>query len=61
MGDRYREALILDHLGDAYHAFAQTEQARSAWQRALTIYEELRPDEAAPVRTKLTETRHAPA
>ena len=34
-GDESPDAVILEHLGDAYHAAKQPEKARSAWQRAL--------------------------
>ena len=33
------DAVILDHLGDAYHAAKQPEKAKKAWQRAVEAFE----------------------
>ncbi len=51
--DRYTEAEILTHLGDARHAAAELPQARQAWQQALTIYDDLQHHDAGKVRAKL--------
>jgi len=34
------DPVILDHLGDAYHAAQQPDKARQAWKRALPLFQE---------------------
>ncbi|MGW1213783.1 AfsR/SARP family transcriptional regulator [Streptomyces sp. NPDC002499] len=53
LGDRFAEADILTHLGDAHHATDETDRARDTWQQALTILDDLDHLNAAQVRTKL--------
>ncbi|MFQ6268158.1 tetratricopeptide repeat protein [Kutzneria viridogrisea] len=54
LGDRPSEGRTLTDLGDIHLAAGNRPAARDAWQRALTIFEELggRPD-ADKVRAKL--------
>lgn len=40
-GDRFNQAYLLTHLGDAAHAADNSETARKAWQHALDIFVEL--------------------
>jgi tetratricopeptide (TPR) repeat protein len=53
LGDRYNEADTLTHLGDTHHAANRREDGLRAWQRALTILEELGHADAEQVRSKL--------
>ncbi|WP_203858890.1 BTAD domain-containing putative transcriptional regulator [Plantactinospora mayteni] len=53
LGDRYKEAECLAHLGDAYQAEADTDAARTAWQTALSIFVELGHPDAEELRRKL--------
>jgi tetratricopeptide (TPR) repeat protein len=52
-GDRYSEAEILTHVGDARHTAGGLPRARHAWQQALDIYDDLRHPGADKVRAKL--------
>jgi tetratricopeptide (TPR) repeat protein len=52
-GDRYSEAEILTHIGDARYAAGELPQARQAWQQALTIYDDLPHPGADELRAKL--------
>ena len=52
-GDRYTEAEILNHVGDARHAIGELPQARQAWQQALVIYDDIHHADAEKVRAKL--------
>jgi tetratricopeptide (TPR) repeat protein len=53
LGNRVYEATCLVHLGDAYHAADEPQQARDAWQRALAIFDDLHHPDADKVRGKL--------
>jgi tetratricopeptide (TPR) repeat protein/transcriptional regulator with XRE-family HTH domain len=53
LGDRFNEAEILTHLGDARHAAGDQQQARDAWQQALVILDDLRHPNADQIRAKL--------
>jgi tetratricopeptide (TPR) repeat protein len=55
-GDRYTEAEILTHVGDARHGAGELPQARQAWRQALDIYDDMRYPGADKVRAKLTST-----
>jgi tetratricopeptide (TPR) repeat protein/transcriptional regulator with XRE-family HTH domain len=55
-GNRYTEAGILAHVGDARHLAGELPQARQAWQQALAIYEDIDPANAGKVRAKLAST-----
>jgi tetratricopeptide (TPR) repeat protein len=55
-GDRFGEAVILTHVGDARQAVGELPQARQAWQQALTIYKDLEHADADKVRAKLAST-----
>ena len=55
-GDRYSEAEILIHVGDARHAAGELPQARQAWQQALAIYDDIEHPDAEKVRAKLAST-----
>jgi tetratricopeptide (TPR) repeat protein len=57
-GNRYTEAGILAHVGDARHLAGELPQARQAWQQALAIYEDIDPVNAGKVRAKLASTEH---
>jgi tetratricopeptide (TPR) repeat protein len=54
LGDRRGEAEGLRDLGDALHALGRHDDARAAWQQALTIYEQLQIPEAAEIHARLT-------
>lgn len=49
----YRQALVLDHLGDARSRGGDLEQSRSDWTKALAIFDELNLPDAEQVRGKL--------
>ena len=53
LGDLYRQAEVLTHLGDTLHAAADVTAARETWQQALTILTDLDHPEADVVRAKL--------
>jgi tetratricopeptide (TPR) repeat protein len=55
------DAIILDHLGDAYAAAGQTEKARNAWHRAAEAFREAdQPQKAAGVEKKITSNADSP-
>jgi len=47
---------VLVHLGDARARLGDTDAARAAWQKALSIYEEIGDASAEDVRRRLTES-----
>jgi tetratricopeptide (TPR) repeat protein len=51
--DVWGEATVLTHLGDTHQAAGDPARARHAWQRALTLFNELNHTDAAKVRAKL--------
>ena len=53
LGDRYDEAEILTHLGDALQASGDHQAACNAWHQALAILDDLQHPDAAQVRAKL--------
>jgi hypothetical protein len=53
LGYRYGEAFTLTNLGDTHHAAGHPHAARTAWQQALTILDQLDHPDAEQVRTKL--------
>jgi tetratricopeptide (TPR) repeat protein len=53
LGDRFNEAEILTHLGDALHAAGDQQEARAAWQQALVILDDLHHPDADQIRAKL--------
>jgi tetratricopeptide (TPR) repeat protein len=55
-GDRYSEAEILSHIGDARQGAGELPKARQAWQQALAIYEDLQHPSADQARAKLAGT-----
>jgi tetratricopeptide (TPR) repeat protein len=55
-GDRFGEAVILTHVGDARQAVGELPQARQAWQQTLTIYKDLEHADADKVRANLAST-----
>lgn len=59
-GDRYNEARVLIHAGDASQGTGDGPAAQKAWRRALAILDDLDPDlgspEAAQVRERLSAT-----
>lgn len=59
-GDRYREAETLSHLADSRFATGDVAAARTAWQQAVALLDQIDHPDAARVRTKLdgTKTRH---
>jgi len=48
------QAPILIHLGDACHAAGEPDAARQAWQRALTLLEDLKHPDAEQARARLS-------
>lgn len=54
LGDRYWEAVALDHLGDALLATDDRPSAEYAWRQSLAIFIEVRRLEADRVRAKLS-------
>jgi tetratricopeptide (TPR) repeat protein len=55
-GDRFAEAGTLTRLGDTRHAAGEVAHARTAWQEALAIFEDLQHPDADKVRVKLAGT-----
>ena len=53
-GDRFDEAQILVHLGDTSILADDPESAATAWQDAVTIFDDLGRPEAADLRAKLS-------
>jgi hypothetical protein len=53
IGDRFGEADILTHLGDARHAAGDPAEAEDAWRQALAILDDLHHPSAGKVRAKL--------
>ena len=58
LGDHYGEADTLTHLGDTQHTADDSDAARDAWQRALTILDRLDHSDADTVRAKLHRLDH---
>jgi tetratricopeptide (TPR) repeat protein len=56
-GNRYTEAGILNHVGEARHLAGELPQARQAWQQALASYEDIHPANADRVRAKLASAK----
>jgi tetratricopeptide (TPR) repeat protein len=52
-GDRYRQTVVLTHLGDAFHAAGDSPAACDAWRSALVILEDLDHLDADEVRARL--------
>jgi DNA-binding SARP family transcriptional activator len=52
-GDRYSVAEALNSLGDVHRAVLDTDAARTAWEQARDIFDELEHPDAAEVRDKL--------
>ena len=57
LGDRYQEAEILTHLGDVHHTAGDASDARTAWQQAAGILDDLHHPDASQVRARI----HRPA
>jgi hypothetical protein len=55
--DHYLEAMVVDHLGDAYAALGQHGAAHTAWTSAARLLTTLGHPHAAAVRTKLVVSR----
>jgi len=55
-GDRYNEALTVASLGDTHDLAGDDRAARIAWQRALTILDDLHHPDAEPVRAQIQRT-----
>jgi tetratricopeptide (TPR) repeat protein len=53
MASGYYQTTMLVHLGDAYHAVGDLDQARQAWEQALAILEHLHHSDADQVRARL--------
>ena len=53
LGDHYNEGDTIARLGDTHHAAGNPQDARDAWQQALTILNDLDHPNADIVRTKL--------
>jgi tetratricopeptide (TPR) repeat protein len=53
VGSRFEVADTLSKLGEVSHAAGQLASARDAWQRALTIFEDLHHSSAVDIRAKL--------
>jgi tetratricopeptide (TPR) repeat protein len=54
IGDRYYESVALDHLAEAYEAAGRTVEARELLQRAVTILDQLKHDDADRPRERLS-------
>jgi len=54
LGERYNQADVLTHLGDAHRAAGDEEAAGLAWRRAWTILDDLQHADADAVRARLT-------
>lgn len=54
IGSRLGLAEVLDHLGDVGHAAGDPAKARTAWEEALAILDELHHPEVAPISAKLS-------
>jgi tetratricopeptide (TPR) repeat protein len=52
-GDRYNEADVLTHLGEASDAAGDPEAARGTWRQAVRILDELGHQDADQLRSKL--------
>jgi DNA-binding SARP family transcriptional activator len=52
-GDRYRQTVVLTHLGDTHQAAGRPPAAREAWRQALAILDDLHHPDAGLVRAKL--------
>jgi len=52
-GDRYRQTVVLTHLGDAFHAAGDLPAACDAWRSALVILQDLDHLDADEVRARL--------
>jgi tetratricopeptide (TPR) repeat protein len=52
-GDRYSEATVWTHRGDACAAATDPGQAQASWRQALAVFEELEHPDAESVRAKL--------
>jgi tetratricopeptide (TPR) repeat protein len=57
LGSRYWEAVVLDRLGDAYHAFGDGQRAQLAWRHAFDILDTLRHPDAEVINEKCAEWR----
>ena len=55
MGERYREAETLDHVGDTEPRGRPPDAARGAWLQAAAVLEELGHAHAEQVRAKLAD------
>jgi tetratricopeptide (TPR) repeat protein len=53
LGDRYNQAWVLEHLGDAYQASGDVDDAVRAWHRCLMILEDLHHRDAQRIQAKL--------
>jgi tetratricopeptide (TPR) repeat protein len=53
-GDRYYQAEILSHLGDAHDSASDRDSARETWVQALAIMEELGRHDTESIRAKLS-------
>lgn len=54
LGDRYFEALVLTHLGDAHQSASHPDAAADAWKQSLVILDDLRHPSASEIREKLS-------
>jgi hypothetical protein len=52
-GDRYRQTVVLTHLGDAFHAAGDLRAACDTWRSALVILEDLDHPDADDLRARL--------
>ncbi|MEU1367726.1 BTAD domain-containing putative transcriptional regulator [Streptomyces sp. NPDC005803] len=53
-GERFRQAIVWERLGDAYEGAGDLPAARSAWQQSATLHEQLeRPEAADRLKAKL--------
>ncbi|HEV2252153.1 MAG TPA: tetratricopeptide repeat protein [Streptosporangiaceae bacterium] len=51
--DLLSETTALDHLGDTRHALGNLREAREAWERAVSVLDDLRHPKADELRNKL--------
>jgi tetratricopeptide (TPR) repeat protein len=53
LGARYWEAVVLDRLGDGYHAIGESHSAQLAWRQAFDILDTLRHPDAEAMKKKV--------
>jgi len=60
IGDRWGQAETLGHIGEAQVVAGHPDEARTAWQEALAILDDLHHPDAGQIRARLTKLRAGP-